>query len=293
MIISKTPLRISFVGGGTDLRDFYSKDYGSVVSTTIDKYMYITVTKRFDDNIRVSYSKTEITSSVEEIQHPIVKETLKMLGIDGGVEITSIADIPSGTGMGSSSSFTVGLLNALHAFQGKHAPAEQLAREACEIEIETLKEPIGKQDQYIAAYGGLQQIIFNSDESVFVNPIICTKDRKNELNRRLILFYMGTTRPASSVLYEQKKNTESKADILRKMRDLTFDLRKLLTEGTDLNEFGRLLHRNWEYKRQLAGGITSEEIDNYYEKAMKAGALGGKILGAGRRRLFIAICRKG
>ena len=284
MIISKTPFRISFVGGGTDLRAFYGETPGAVVSTAVDKYMFITVSRLssyFDYKIRVSYSKTELVSRVDDIRHPIVREALRLVGLDGGVEIHSMADIPSQTGLGSSSSFTVGLLNALHAFKNEYASAEQLAREACRIEIEVLKEPIGKQDQYIAAYGGLRQISFNPDESVYVEPVICAPETREALFSHLLMFFTGWTRSASRILREQKRDTGRKRDILKRMRDMVPEASAILTAGTNLHEFGRLLHKNWMLKRELAGGITNPGIDAYYEKALAAGALGGKLLGAG------------
>jgi D-glycero-alpha-D-manno-heptose-7-phosphate kinase len=200
MIITRTPFRISFAGGGTDLAAFYQRESGAVVSTAITKYMYITVNRRFDNTIRVSYARTEIAGSVEEIQHPIVKAALRLTGINGGIEIVSIADIPAGTGLGSSSSFTVGLLNALYAYQGILKSAQELAEQACHIEIDVIGEPIGKQDQYIAAYGGLCHIQFNPDESVFVNPVICGKDRKENLAKNLLLLYTGESRKANTIL---------------------------------------------------------------------------------------------
>lgn len=283
MIISKTPLRISFVGGGTDYPGFYKLSPGAVVSTAIDKYIYVTVNKKFDNKIRISYSKTEIVDKVSEIEHPLVREALKMTNIDGGVEITSIADIPSsGTGLGSSSSFLVGLLNALYAYQGIHAPAEKLARQACEIEINRLKEPVGKQDQYIAAYGGLDFMQFNSDESVFVDPIICKEETKKKLQKNLLLLYTGITRQAKTVLKEQNKKTlkSNNQKILKKMAELANDLEESLI-ANNLNAFGSFLHENWLLKKQLASQISNPQIDGWYKIGLKNGAVGGKILGAG------------
>jgi D-glycero-alpha-D-manno-heptose-7-phosphate kinase len=210
MIISRTPLRISFAGGGSDLPAFYSKETGAVLSTSIDKYIYITVNKKFDRKIRASYSVTEIVDKVEDLRHELIRESLNLVNPPHGIEITSISDIPSqGTGLGSSSTYTVGLLNALYAYIGQQAGAEHLAQEACFIEIERCGKPIGKQDQYIAAYGGLQFIQFNSDESVFVDPVICQLETKVKLQRRLLLLYTGLTRSANGILAEQGKNTKS------------------------------------------------------------------------------------
>jgi len=292
MIITRTPFRISFGGGGTDLRDFYKREPGAVTSTAIDKYMYIIVNKRFDDTIRVSYSKTEIVSNVREIQHPIVREALKLVGITEGMEVVSIADIPAGTGLGSSSSFSVGLLNALYAYKGMLKTAEELARDACKIEIDILGEPIGKQDQYIAAYGGLRHIQFNPDDGVFVEMVMCPKEYKEKLNRNLLLFHTGTSRDASSILREQKDNIKEmqKREILSKMRHLAIEMKQCLTSNSSLDIFGRLLHEGWMLKKQLASSISNHKLDKYYEQALSAGALGGKVLGAGGGGFLLLYC---
>ncbi|MBI2028416.1 MAG: GHMP kinase [Candidatus Levybacteria bacterium] len=283
MIISRTPLRISFVGGGSDIQTYYNYKSGAVVSTAIDKYIYITVNKKFDDKIRASYSKTEIVDKISELNHELIRECLKIVGIKGGIEITSISDIPSeGTGLGSSSSYVVGLLNALYAYIGKYVNAERLAREACGIEIDILKKPIGKQDQYIAAYGGLQYIQFNS-YGVYVDPIICKNETKLELEKRLLMFYTGLTRSANNILAVQTKNLESsegKRKLMEKMVDLAKKTRKTLSRNS-IDSFGELLHQNWILKKEMAQGVSSHEIDNWYKKAINAGATGGKILGAG------------
>ncbi len=257
--------------------------------------MYITVNKRFDDTIRVSYSKTEIVEDVEQIQHPIVRETLKLVGITGGVEIVSIADIPAGTGLGSSSSFAVGLLNALYAYKGILKSAEELARQACHVEIDTVGEPIGKQDQYIAAYGGFRYIQFNPDETVFTEPIIHAKKNKERLNRNLLLFYTGKTREAGSILSEQKSNTKQsdKVEYLRKLRDLAFELKVQLNNSASPNVLGEFLHKGWLLKRRMASNVSNDKIDEYYEKALSAGALGGKILGAGGGGFLLLYCPEG
>lgn len=283
MIISKTPFRISFVGGGTDYKGFYKNSPGAVVSTAINKYVYVSVNEKFDHKIRVSYAKTEIVDKVSEIEHPLVREALYMTEIDGGIEITSIADIPSsGTGLGSSSSFLVGLLNALYAFKGAHASSEKLAKEAYKIETEKLKEPVGKQDQYIAAFGGLEYIQFNANGSVFVDPVICKEETKKKLQKNLLMLYTGVTRQAKTVLKEQNKRTKmsNNQEILKKMAKLAKNLKESLINN-DLNSFGSLLHENWLLKKQLASQISSSEIDKWYEIGLKNGALGGKILGAG------------
>lgn len=284
MIISRTPLRTSFVGGGTDIGWFYKKEPGAVVSSAINKYIYITVTKKFDGKIRASYSKTEIVDKVEDLKHELIRESLKIVGIDGGIEITSISDIPSrGTGLGSSSSYTVGLLNALHAYKGKYAPAERLAQEACQIEIDIVGKPIGKQDQYIAAYGGLQHIQFNPDETVFVDPIICFPETKERLERNLLMLYTGLTRSSDTILKKQKKSVlgaRERIEAMKKMAGLAQEMRGVLSKN-DTDSFGEFLHENWVLKRELAGGISNPQIDDWYAKARKAGAIGGKICGAG------------
>lgn len=284
MIISRTPLRISFAGGGSDLAAFYRHEPGAVVSMAIDKYIYITVNAKFDHQIRASYSVTEIVNTIDELKHELIREGLKVVGVRQSIEITSISDIPSqGTGLGSSSSYTVGLLNALHAFRGKFAGAERLAREACKIEIERCGAPIGKQDQYIAAYGGLQFIQFNPDETVFVDPVICGAQTKHLLHENLLMLYTGTTRQTGDVLREQRANTEqdaAKRMTLRQMVQLAHDLRAALMDD-DLTAFGEILHEGWMRKRELATGISSPRIDDWYERGRAAGAVGGKILGAG------------
>ena len=284
MIISRTPLRISFAGGGSDLAAYYRHEPGAVVATTIDRYIYITVNRKFDGKIRASYSVTEIVDTVDEVRHDLIREALRLVDIAGGIEITSISDIPSqGTGLGSSSTYTVGLLNALYAHTGRHAGAERLAREACRIEIERGGKPIGKQDQYIAAYGGLQFIQFNPDETTFVDPIICRPETKRRLQERLLRLYTGLTRSADDVLREQRANTERDADrreALRAMTHLARELRAALARD-DADCFGEILHEGWRLKRRLASGITTPCIDAWYDCARRHGALGGKILGAG------------
>lgn len=281
MIISKTPLRVSFAGGGTDIADYYRNGYGAVVSSAIKKYVYVTVNKRFDDDIRVSYSKTETVDSLDKIEHGLVREALRKVGIRNGIEITTIADIPSkGTGLGSSSAIAVGLLNALYAFKGHRAGPKKLAEEACEIEIDKLGEPIGKQDQYIAAYGGLQHIKFNADETVILDPVLCPPKTKRDIESHLMLFYTGKTRKASDILSRQKSNSKMNKDVLDKMRDQAEKLFHDLT-SLQVNKLGAILKEGWELKKSLAKGISDPDIDKLYEKALKAGAVGGKITGAG------------
>jgi len=285
VIISRTPLRMSFVGGGSDLPSYYRHHGGgAVVSMAINKYVYITVNDKFDDSIRVSYSKTEEVSSVADIQHKVVRETMFYLGIKGGVEVTSIADIPSrGTGLGSSSAFTVGLLNALHAYRHHFVAADTLAQEACYIEIDICGEPIGKQDQYASAFGGLNFIQFNEDDMVFTNPIICQTETIQRLQEHIIVFYTGITRNAARILKAQGENLKAnpqKRDAMRRMVQLAFDMRAAL-QRNNLDGFGDALHENWLLKKSMADNVSSDEIDTWYERARKAGAVGGKLLGAG------------
>ena len=284
MIISRTPLRMSFVGGGSDLPVFYRRFGGAVVSTTINQFVYVTVNKKFDRSIRLSYSRTEEASSVARIRHPLVREALKMLGIQGGIEITSIADVPSkGTGLGSSSSFTVGLLHALHAYAEHHAGAEQLAREACQIEIDRCAEPIGKQDQYAAAFGGLNFIRFNPDDSVVVEPIICKRHTIEQIQANTLTFYTGITRNASGILQRQQSAVTSekkKQTVMRRMTELAGQLRRDL-QANRAETLGEIIHEGWVLKKSLTPGISTDVIDQWYARARKAGAVGGKLLGAG------------
>jgi D-glycero-alpha-D-manno-heptose-7-phosphate kinase len=284
MIISRTPLRMSLVGGGSDLPAYYRLHGGAVVSTAIDKYVYITLNKKFDDHIRIGYSRTEEVERVGKIKHPLVRESLRLLRIDGGIEITSIADIPSrGSGLGSSSSFTVGLLHALHAYLGQYASAGQLAAEACQIEIEQCAEPIGKQDQYAAAFGGLNFIEFHPDDTVSVEPILCQRETVRKLQEHLLVFYTGVTRRASAVLGTTQAavaNQKSKQKVIGRMVDLAGRLKSELQKN-HLEAFGEIIHENWRLKRSLTDLISNQAIDNYYNRARRAGAVGGKLLGAG------------
>jgi D-glycero-alpha-D-manno-heptose-7-phosphate kinase len=284
MIVVKTPLRMSFVGGGSDLPAFYRRFGGAVVSTAIDKFIYLTVNRKFDAKIRVCYSRVEEPASVAKIKHPLVREAMQKLGITGGIEIMSMADIPAkGTGLGSSSSFTVGLLQALYAYQGQFASAGRLGQEACEIEIERCGEPIGKQDQYAAAFGGFNFIQFHPDDSVSVDPIICRRETLKELQAGTLTFYTGLTRSASAILKHQQKalDTEkAKQKMLQRMVKLAHEMRSEL-QRNNAPVFGEMLHENWELKRQLAAGVSTTQIDDWYTRARKAGAIGGKLLGAG------------
>jgi D-glycero-alpha-D-manno-heptose-7-phosphate kinase len=275
---------MSFTGGGSDISNFYRKHGGAVISTAIDKYVYVTVNKKFDNGIRVAYSKNEEVSSVSKIEHRLVRTSLEHLGIDGGVEITTIADIPSnGTGLGSSSSFTVGLLHALNAFSGRYVSCEQLAAVSSYIEIERCGEPIGKQDQYAAAFGGFNLIEFNQDESVVVSPIICQLETLKKIERNILVFYTGLTRSASALLQQQTNemaSSENKQAKMKRMVELTYQLAAELQKN-NTDAFGAILHESWMLKKGMTEGISTCEINSWYELARRAGALGGKILGAG------------
>lgn len=292
MIITRTPFRISFVGGGSDLEDFYRHSQGAVLSTTINKFMYITSHYFFDeDKIRVKYSQTETVTDINKLKHPILREILKKFKISGALDISSHADVLAGTGLGSSSSFTVGLLHNLYTISGKIVTKRQLAEEGSDIEINRLKEPIGKQDQYAVAFGGLNIIKFNPSGTVNVEPIHLKRELYKTLENNLLMFYIGSQRKASDILTEQKRNLQdkSKFPILRKMVGLVWGLRDALYEG-NLNEFGNILHKNWLLKQQLASKISNPKINKLYNTALKNGAVGGKVLGAGGGGFLLFYC---
>lgn len=292
MIITRTPLRVSFTGGGTDMADYYRINGGAVVSMAIDKYIYITVNKKFDNAIRVSYSSTEIVKEVSELHHDLVREAMRLAGITGGIEVTSIADIPSGTGLGSSSSFTVGVINALFTYTGNRLSAKELAELACKIEIDILGHPIGKQDQYAAAYGGINYFRFLPDDTVSNNRIELSDDDMIRMRNKLMMFYTGITRSADGVLSEQKQNIGKKIEVLNEMKKQAADMYQTLsTNGFD-RSFGEALHRGWEKKKTLAGGISNPEIAKLYDAAMGAGAVGGKLLGAGGGGFLLFYCNE-
>ena len=283
MIVCKTPFRMSFVGGGSDLPAYYRQDEGAVLSTAIDKYMYVTVNQKFDGDIRLSYSKTEDVNHINQIKHPIVRNVLELMDISGGIEIASMADIPSkGSGLGSSSSYTVSLLHALHAYKNRHISKGELGRLASHVEIELCGDPIGKQDQYAAAFGGLNLIRFHADDSVSVDPIICKPETIKKIEKSILVFYTGRIRNATDLLSEQSKNMDSseKRKLMREMVKLAYEMKDLL-ESNDLDAIGELLDKNWKLKRQMATGITDAQIDDWYQQGVSAGAKGGKLLGAG------------
>jgi D-glycero-alpha-D-manno-heptose-7-phosphate kinase len=281
MIITKTPLRISFVGGGSDLREFYHFSDGKVISSTIDKYIYVIIKERFDDKIYLNYSRKEIVNLVDEVEHDLVREAMRFAGIDKGVEITTLADIPSeGSGLGSSSSVLVGLLHAFYAYKGESVTNERLAAESCKIEIDILKRPIGKQDQYAAAYGGINKITFRKNDTVEVQKIKMNDQQYRKFGSNLFLFYTDKTRNASEILSSQKANTKNNLEVLKKMVDLVDIFEEDLIEE-NYDQLGRLLHKNWQYKKELSIKISNGDIENMYRTALDAGAVGGKISGAG------------
>jgi D-glycero-alpha-D-manno-heptose-7-phosphate kinase len=284
MIITRTPFRVSFFGGGSDLAAFYRRSPGAVLSTTIDKYMYLSAHPYFDPkSIHLKYAVTELAATVADVRHPIVRSVLERLAIKGGIEITSTADVPAGTGLGSSSAFTVGLLNLLYGYNGRRVSAGRLAKEACDIEIVDLGEPIGKQDQYASAFGGMSFIRFFPDEEVDVAPVRLTPSCRTTLEAALLMFYTGIQRSASELLSEQKKvlaSDETKFAAVQQMVEMAYEAKELL-EAEDVPAFGRLIHDLWSIKRTLTPSITNPQIDRAYELAREAGAWGGKLLGAG------------
>ncbi|OGO25482.1 MAG: GHMP kinase [Chloroflexi bacterium RBG_16_52_11] len=290
MIIVQTPLRVSFFGGGTDFPSFYCAEGGCVLSSTIDKYIFVTAKRRFDHLLRVGYTRTEMVESIDQIQHELIRESFRMTGITYGVEITTMGDIPTaGTGLGSSSTVTVGALHALYTLLGDIVPAERLAREACEIEMTKLAKPIGIQDQYIVSYGGLRFLEFLSDGRVVAQKIELEPSKSRRLNESLLLFYTGTQRSADSILQEQKANMIDRGMVLRQIKRLAYDARNEVMAG-NVDAIGEFLHEGWVLKKQLASQITNPEIDRMYEDARKAGAIGGKITGAGGGGFLLLYC---
>lgn len=289
MLISRTPVRASFCGGGTDLAAFYQNhpDGGAVTSLAMARYLYVTVNPRFDNSIRISYSSMEFVNDINEIQHELVREAMKSTGVTDGIEITTIADIPSrGTGLGSSSAVTIGLLNALSSLAGNPMSSEELAKEACRIEIDVLGQPIGKQDQYAAAIGGANTIGFLPDGSVSIDPLVLSDNTKQRIENEFSLVYTGLTRSANSVLSKQKELTADRMEELSSLRLQAFQVRSAL-EGGRLEEVGRLLEESWQIKRNLVDGITGELLDNLHDQLIDSGATGAKLLGAGGGGFFL------
>ena len=279
MIIVQTPLRVSFLGGGTDFEDFYLNHGGAVLSTAIDKYAFVVMKERFDDMIYVNYSKKEIVSNVDDLEHELVREAMKMAGVEKGVEISTFVDVREGTGLGSSSSITVGLLQSLYAYKGEAETAGTLARQACQIEVDILGKPMGRQDQYIAAYGNMRFITF-SREGISAEKVVLSKEGKTKLSERLMLFFTKRTRRSGEILAEQKANIADRVEVLKEMTKLAYQGREAITRET-FDELGEMLHKGWQLKRQLASKISNSDLDEMYQAALNSGAVGGKITGAG------------
>src|ERR1700733_11795103 len=294
MIVSRAPVRFSLGGGGTDLPSYSREHGGFVVAAAVDKFVNVCVARRFQNNIRLAYSESEIVESTSQIKHRIFKAALEMNQLERGLELHSLADVPGNTGLGSSSSFTVALLNGLHAYKREFVPAEILAREACQIEIDVLKEPIGKQDQYIAAYGGISAITFNRDGSVDVERLPLRDEVIDDLESNLVIYYSGVERSASSVLKEQQKtiveNKEAAVDRMHRIKELGYETRRILLAG-QTDTYGEMLHEHWTNKRKLAANMADSTIDEHYDTARKAGAIGGKLMGAGGGGFFMFYAR--
>jgi D-glycero-alpha-D-manno-heptose-7-phosphate kinase len=294
MIVSRAPVRFSLGGGGTDLPSYANEHGGFVVAAAVDKYIYVNANRRFYRSIRLAYSKTETVDSLDAIEHRIFREALRHEGIDHSIELVSVADVPANSGLGSSSTFTVALLNALHAYKREFVPTERLAEEACHIEIDILKEPIGKQDQYIAAYGGITAFTFHADGTVHAERVPMKDDVVDEFENNLLICYSGVERAASAVLTEQKKaiksNSDGAVERMHRIKQLGYDTRDILVKG-NLDAYGELLHEHWTNKRKLASNMTDSVIDEHYEAARKAGAIGGKLMGAGGGGFFMFYVR--
>ena len=285
MIISRSPLRISLGGGGTDVPSYFHDFEGFVMSAAIDRYVYVTVTRPFTEGIYLKYSEIEHSETIDKVKHPIIRETLRLMNLrTPQIEITTLADIPSGTGLGSSGSFTTALIKSLYAHYRKSIDTEELAKIACEIEIQKLGEPIGKQDQYISAYGGITEFIFHKDGNVTVNPLNLSVETVHDLEDNLLLFFTGISRSASSILKDQvSKSIESDRKMLENLhyiKDLGHRSKDALVNN-DTNKFGELMNEHWEHKKLRSNGMSNEYIDNAYAIAMQSGAIGGKLVGAG------------
>jgi D-glycero-alpha-D-manno-heptose-7-phosphate kinase len=281
LIIVQTPLRISFFGGGTDFPSFFMDEGGCVLSSAIDKYIFVTVKERFDKKLRIGYTQTEMVDDLDSIHHDLIRESLRLTGIHDGLEITTMGDIPSeGSGLGSSSTVTVGALHAFYSYLGEIVSAERLAREACGIEIDTLKKPIGIQDQYIAAYGGLRFFEFKRDGEVSVEKIKLSSDSHRVFNDNFLLFFTGVSRKADTILEEQKSNIKDRVAELREIRQMAYQARTYI-ESENFDSFGALLDQSWELKKRLSSTISNGRINEIYEAARRAGAIGGKVAGAG------------
>jgi D-glycero-alpha-D-manno-heptose-7-phosphate kinase len=289
MIIVKTPLRVSFFGGGTDFPTFFRSEGGCVLTSAIDKYIFVTIKQRFDPKLRIGYTQTEMVGSVAEVKHELVREALRKTGICHGVEISTMGDIPSASGLGSSSTVTVGALHAMYSFRGEMVSAERLAQEACEIEIDILGKPIGIQDQYIAAYGGLRFLEFTPSGEVLNCKVELDPAVRRRLNERLLLFFTGITRQSQNILAEQQANIQQRLVVLRQMKQMTH-LALVELQNGNVDVFGHLLHESWQLKKQLASKVSNGVLDEMYAAARRAGAIGGKITGAGGGGFLLLYC---
>jgi D-glycero-alpha-D-manno-heptose-7-phosphate kinase len=294
MIITKTPLRISFCGGGTDMSAFYEREEGAVLSSAISLYVYLVIHPFFENRFMLKYSQAECVDTIEQVQHPLIRECLAITKSRPPLEIASFADLPSkGSGLGSSSAFAVGLLKGLYSYQGVNVSSERCAQQACEVEIERLAEPIGKQDQYACAYGGINLIRFKVNGDVHLETMVMSREQRKEIAGSLLLFYTGITRKASHVLEEQKQRTISQQDtfdVLRRMRDQALELAEDLAKG-DHQKLGKHLHQAWQWKQSLASKVSNGKLEAIYQRAMSAGADGGKLLGAGGGGFFLFHCK--
>ncbi len=294
MIVSRAPVRFSLGGGGTDLPSYSQEHGGFVVAAAVDKFVFVCVARRFQETIRLAYSESEIVDSVDQIKHRIFRAALQATGLKSGLELHSLADVPANTGLGSSSSFTVALLNGLHAFKREFVPAEDLAREACHLEIDVLKEPIGKQDQYIAVFGGITAMTFNPGGSVDVERLPIREEVIDELESNLVIYYSGIERSASAVLKEQAKtiveNKDAAVQRMHRIKELGYETKRILLSG-EVDKYGEMLHEHWMNKRKLASNMAGDAIDEHYEAARKAGAIGGKLMGAGGGGFFMFYVR--
>jgi D-glycero-alpha-D-manno-heptose-7-phosphate kinase len=291
MIIIQTPLRISLFGGGTDFPSYFLSEGGCVLSMAINKYIFVVIKERYDEKIRIGYTRTEIVDQVDQIEHELIREAFKKTGTRPGVEIITMGDIPAGSGLGSSSAVTVGALHAMYAYQNILVSKEQLAEEACDIEVRILKKPIGYQDQYISAFGGLRFIDFHQDGRIDCSRVNISPETLREINDHLMLFFTGVTRKAESILEEQKENIYNKLDKLCQLKEMASFVRGKLEAGR-VDVIGETLHQSWMLKKQLANGISNHTIDGYYQIARQAGASGGKLTGAGGGGFLLLFCKK-
>jgi D-glycero-alpha-D-manno-heptose-7-phosphate kinase len=292
VIIVQTPLRISLFGGGTDFPGYFKNEGGCVLSTAINKYIFVVIKERFDDFLRIGYTQTEIVDNIDDIHHELIREAFRKTGINKGVELITMGDIPAGTGLGSSSTVTVGALHAMYAYRNVAISPECLADEACDIEVNVLKKPIGFQDQYIAAYGGLRFIEFCQDGQIIPEELKLDPETYRKLGENLMLFFTGVTRKAETILSEQKDNINQRLPVLRKLKEMAYQSRDALQAGR-VDEIGYLLHESWQLKKQLANGISNSVFEDLYDSAIHAGAFGGKITGAGGGGCLLLYCPPG